>query len=78
MLLARMPAAGITNVGVVNQAAGGNAVLSGGLGPTLLSRYTRDGITQQGVKYLMIFEGVNDVHPSFPISPLSFPLKPQY
>ncbi|EPE28153.1 SGNH hydrolase [Glarea lozoyensis ATCC 20868] len=61
MLLARMPAAGITNVGVVNQAAGGNAVLSGGLGPTLLSRYTRDGITQQGVKYLMIFEGVNDI-----------------
>ncbi|EHL02072.1 hypothetical protein M7I_2027 [Glarea lozoyensis 74030] len=46
---------------VVNQAAGGNAVLSGGLGPTLLSRYTRDGITQQGVKYLMIFEGVNDI-----------------
>jgi len=51
----------ITNIGVVNQAAGGNAVLSGGLGPYLLSRYKRDGITQQGVKYLMIFEGVNDI-----------------
>jgi lysophospholipase L1-like esterase len=52
---------GITNVGVGNQAAGGNAVLSGGLGPYLLSRYQRDGIQQQGVKYVMIFEGVNDI-----------------
>lgn len=52
---------GITNVGVNNQAAGGNAVLNGGLGPTLLSRYKRDGINLEGVKYLMIFEGVNDI-----------------
>jgi lysophospholipase L1-like esterase len=51
----------ITNVGVNNQAAGGNAVLSGGLGPTLLSRYKRDAIDQPGVKYVMIFEGVNDI-----------------
>lgn len=50
-----------SNIGVNNQAAGGNCVLSGGLGPTLLSRYTRDSITQQGVKYVMIFEGVNDI-----------------
>ncbi|RDL40069.1 SGNH hydrolase [Venustampulla echinocandica] len=61
LLLARMQTAGITNVGVNNQAAGGNAVLTGGLGPTLLTRYTRDGITQAGVKYLCIFEGVNDI-----------------
>jgi hypothetical protein len=65
MLLVRMSPSEILNVGVVNQAAGGNAVLSGGLGPTLLSRYTRDGINQPGVKYLMIFEGVNDVCPSY-------------
>ncbi len=51
----------ITNIGVNNQAAGGNAVLSGGLGPYLLSRYKRDAITQNGVKYVMIFEGVNDI-----------------
>jgi lysophospholipase L1-like esterase len=56
-----MQANGITNVAVDNQAAGGNAVLSGGLGPTLLSRYKRDGLEQQGVKYVMIFEGVNDI-----------------
>ena len=56
-----MQANGVTNVAVDNQAAGGNAVLSGGLGPYLLSRYQRDGLQQQGVKYLMIFEGVNDI-----------------
>ena len=52
---------GITNIGVGNQAAGGNTVLSGGLGPPLMSRYKRDAITQQGVKYVLIFEGVNDI-----------------
>ncbi len=56
-----MHKAGITNIGVNNQAAGGNCVLNGGLGPTLLSRYKRDAITQQGVKYVMIFQGVNDI-----------------
>jgi lysophospholipase L1-like esterase len=61
LLLARMQKNGITNIGVNNQAAGGNAVLSGGLGPTLLSRYKRDSLEQQGVKYVMIFEGVNDI-----------------
>ena len=61
LVLAKMQKAGITNIGVNNQAAGGNCVLNGGLGPTLLSRYKRDAITQQGVKYVMIFEGVNDI-----------------
>jgi lysophospholipase L1-like esterase len=49
------------SIAVVNQAAGGNCVLQGGLGPTLLSRYTRDAIQQSGVKYVLIFEGVNDI-----------------
>ncbi|WPJ60783.1 hypothetical protein SMAC4_13288 [Sordaria macrospora] len=61
LLLARMQKAGINHIGVNNQAAGGNAVLNGGLGPTLLSRYKRDALQQQGVRYVMIFEGVNDI-----------------
>jgi len=61
LLLARMQKAGITSVAVNNQAAGGNTVLSGGLGPTLLSRYKRDALQVAGVKYVMIFEGVNDI-----------------
>lgn len=60
-----MQSKGITNIAVDNEAAGGNAVLSGGLGPYLLSRYKRDGIEQQGVKYLIIFEGVNDIGSSY-------------
>jgi lysophospholipase L1-like esterase len=52
---------GLTQIGVDNQAAGGNRVLQYGLGPSLVSRYQRDAIQQQGVKYVMIFEGVNDI-----------------
>ncbi|KAK4164397.1 SGNH hydrolase-type esterase domain-containing protein [Cladorrhinum sp. PSN259] len=61
LLFARMVKNGITHIGVNNQAAGGNTVLSGGLGPTLLSRYKRDALQAAGVKYVMIFEGVNDI-----------------
>ena len=53
--------AATSNIGVNNQAAGGNRVLQDGLGPSLISRYTRDPTTQQGVKYVIIFEGVNDI-----------------
>ena len=56
-----MHKAGITHIGVNNQAAGGNTVLSGGLGPPLMQRYKRDSLGVQGVKYVMIFEGVNDI-----------------
>jgi lysophospholipase L1-like esterase len=56
-----MQKAGLTHIGVNNQAAGGNTVLSGGLGPTLLTRYKRDALQVAGVKYVMIFEGVNDI-----------------
>jgi lysophospholipase L1-like esterase len=66
LLLARMAKAKAANgdnltIGVNNQAAGGNAVLQGGLGPTLLTRYKRDALQVAGVKYVMIFEGVNDI-----------------
>ena len=61
LLAARMHREGITHIGVNNQAAGGNAVLSGGLGPTLLSRYKRDALGTAGVRYVVIFEGVNDI-----------------
>ncbi|WP_460916065.1 SGNH/GDSL hydrolase family protein [Plantactinospora veratri] len=49
------------HVAVANQAAGGNAVLSGGLGPTALSRFDRDVLGQPGVRWLIVFEGVNDL-----------------
>ena len=40
---------------------GGNCILQGGLGPTGKSRYPRDLFQQEGVKYIILFEGVNDL-----------------
>ena len=61
LLLAKMVKSGIANISVNNQAAGGNRVLADGLGPSLVSRYTRDAINQSGVKYVLLFIGVNDI-----------------
>jgi lysophospholipase L1-like esterase len=49
------------NVAVLNQAAGGNRVLADGLGPSVLARLDRDLLAQSGVKWLILFEGVNDI-----------------
>ncbi len=49
------------NVGVINTGIGGNCVLSGGLGPTGVSRFDRDILGQQGVRWVIVFEGVNDI-----------------
>ena len=49
------------NISVVNQAAGGNRILEDGLGPNAFGRIARDVVAQSGVKYAMIFEGVNDI-----------------
>jgi lysophospholipase L1-like esterase len=48
-------------VGVLNMGIGGGAVLSGGLGPTALNRFERDVLSQSGVRWLIVFEGVNDI-----------------
>jgi lysophospholipase L1-like esterase len=48
-------------VAVLNQGIGGNAVLGGGLGPTAVARFQRDVLDQYGVRWLIIFEGVNDI-----------------
>lgn len=62
LVLARMQKNAITsNIAVVNQAAGGNRILQDGLGPNALGRIDRDVLAQSGVKYAMIFEGVNDI-----------------
>lgn len=49
------------NLSVLNLGLGGNCVLRGGLGPTANSRYQRDVLKQEGVKYAIVFEGVNDL-----------------
>jgi lysophospholipase L1-like esterase len=49
------------NVGVLNMGIGGNAVLRGGLGPYALSRFEHDVLNQAGIKWVIIYEGVNDL-----------------
>ncbi|MPZ86220.1 MAG: SGNH/GDSL hydrolase family protein [Actinophytocola sp.] len=48
-------------IAVLNQAAGGNRVLNDGLGPNALARLDRDVLAQSGVRWLIVFEGVNDI-----------------
>ena len=49
------------DVAVLNQAAGGNRVLNDGLGPNALARLDRDVLATSGVRWLFVFEGVNDI-----------------
>ena len=49
------------HISVLNQGIGGNCVLGNCLGPSALSRFNRDVIQQSGVKWLIIFEGINDI-----------------
>ncbi len=50
-----------SNIGLLNEGIGGNCVLRGGLGPTALSRFDRDVLSQSNVRWLIVFEGVNDI-----------------
>jgi len=56
-LLTNAPAA---DVAVVNMGIGGNAIF-GGLGPAAVNRFDRDVLQQNGVRYFILFEGVNDI-----------------
>jgi lysophospholipase L1-like esterase len=50
-----------SQVGVLNMGIGGNCVLGGGLGPAGVKRYPRDLFQQEGVKWIILFEAVNDL-----------------
>jgi lysophospholipase L1-like esterase len=56
-LIANAPTAG---VGVANMGVGGNGIF-GGLGVAAQNRFDRDVLNQNGVRYLIVFEGVNDI-----------------
>lgn len=49
------------NVAVLNLGIGGNCVLANCLGPSGVSRYKRDILDQESVRWAIIFEGVNDL-----------------
>jgi len=48
-------------VSVLNEGIGGNRVLNEGFGPAAISRLDRDVLAQNGAKYLVIMEGINDI-----------------
>lgn len=48
-------------VAVLNAGIGGNRLLRDGLGPNVLARFDRDVLAQPGVRWLFVFEGINDI-----------------
>ncbi len=60
ILADRLQAAG-QEWAVANQAISGNRVLSPGMGESALSRFDEDVLSLPNVKYLIVFEGVNDL-----------------
>jgi lysophospholipase L1-like esterase len=48
-------------VAVLNLGVGGNRLLRDGLGPNVLARFDRDVLAQPGVRWLIVFEGINDI-----------------
>jgi lysophospholipase L1-like esterase len=52
---------GTAGVGVLNQGIGGNCLWRGGIGQTALQRLERDVLSQPGIRWLIVFEGINDL-----------------
>lgn len=52
---------GFEHVSVLDEGISGNRVLNEGAGPSALSRFDRDVLGQNGVKYLIILESINDI-----------------
>jgi lysophospholipase L1-like esterase len=48
-------------LGVINEGIGGNRILNDVTGPSALARFDRDVLAQDGVKYLVILEAINDI-----------------
>ncbi len=49
------------SVAVLNHGIGGGRILLDGLGPNAMARFNNDVLAQAGVKYLIVFEGINDI-----------------
>jgi len=51
----------LKNVGVLNEGIGGNRVLNDSTGPSALARLDRDVLAQNGVRYVIVLESINDI-----------------
>ncbi len=62
VLAARLQqSAGTKNIAVLNEGIGGNHLLIDGLGPNVLARFDRDVLAPDGVRWLIVFEAINDL-----------------
>lgn len=59
-LARRLAHAGI-RMAVLNAGIGGNRILNDGTGPSALSRFERDVLSQPGVTHVVVLEGINDI-----------------
>ncbi len=62
-------------LGVLNEGISGNRLLHEKYGPAALARFDRDVLSQNGVRYLIVLEGINDIgrtvqplHPGDPVT----------
>lgn len=51
----------LKDVSVVDEGIGGNRVLNDQTGPNALARFDRDVLSQNGVRYLIVLESINDI-----------------
>lgn len=49
------------NLAIVNEGISGNRLLNDGAGVAALARFDRDVLSQPGVKWLIVLEGINDI-----------------
>jgi lysophospholipase L1-like esterase len=62
VLAARLQQSSATkNIAVLNDGIGGNHLLTDGLGPNALARFDRDVLAPNGVRWLIVFEAINDL-----------------
>ncbi|MGH9605566.1 MAG: SGNH/GDSL hydrolase family protein [Terracidiphilus sp.] len=52
---------GMEHVGVLNEGIGGNRVLNDVAGPSAVARIDRDVLAQDGAKYVIVLESINDI-----------------
>ena len=62
LLAKRLNAVKNQRVAVVNQGISGNQVLRDGAGLSALARFDRDVLSRPGVKWVILFEGINDIN----------------
>ncbi len=62
VLAARLQQSAATrNIAVLNEGIGGNHLLIDGLGPNVLARFDRDVLSPDSVRWLIVFEAINDL-----------------